>query len=80
MARRKISHLFIDESGDPGFDCDNNASKYFVISAAYFPQSSGEGCQTDLISMLLEQQGIRSLDEFKTNVNYQFTAILTTFC
>lgn len=54
-----LVHVFIDESGDAGFQCDKNASKYYVVGAAFFPRSNWERCLNDLTRVLLKEYGVR---------------------
>lgn len=63
MARKEISHIFIDESGDAGFQLGDTSSKYYLVGAAFFPQSKWEECRDALTAVLLERRGLKPCDD-----------------
>lgn len=68
--------VFIDESGDPGFDIEHGASSYFAIGVVVFSSYADAQCMEREITLLKENLGIRGELKFSKSSHERRIAYL----
>ena len=73
---KSMKLVFIDESGDPGFDIEHGASSYFAIGVVVFPSYADAQCMEREITLLKENLGIRGELKFSKSSHERRIAYL----